>query len=362
MKDSIGDFEAEPIAASRLALAKRSFVTRRVSLPKTARIATFGATPRSGDIILAQVEEIGHHTKLELVNGRRAVLYPGDDVILCYADRYAPDQFLATVPSDLGGCDLVAAGGIAGRVVTRAQRARRPTRIQPVGILCDESGVRLSTRDFAMDFRKRAPGFVSRPPTVVAVIGSSMNAGKTTTMAALIHSEVRSGRRVGAAKVTGTGAGCDLWSYLDAGAHAALDFTDAGLPSTFRAGRKQIETVFERLLDEICATEVDTIFLEVADGILFEETANLIFSKRFQERVHGVVFAASDALGAVAGASKLMRQDLNLLAISGRFTQSPLALEEVRRATTTPAVTIGEVLSGAWSLSDVVAQPCGKVA
>ena len=40
------------------------------------------------------------------------------------------------------------------------------------------------------------------------------------------------GYRVGAAKVTGTGAGGDLWLMRDHGAYEALDFTDAGMATT----------------------------------------------------------------------------------------------------------------------------------
>ncbi len=64
-----------------------------------------------------RVLRIGQHTTVELSTGRKASIYPGDEIVLCYGNRYAPDQFEALVPPDLGIANLAAAGGIASRVV-----------------------------------------------------------------------------------------------------------------------------------------------------------------------------------------------------------------------------------------------------
>jgi hypothetical protein len=37
------------------------------------------------------------------------VLFVGDEILVAYGHRYAPAQFLAEVPPDLGGCHLNAA-------------------------------------------------------------------------------------------------------------------------------------------------------------------------------------------------------------------------------------------------------------
>lgn len=340
----------QPVPLSRLSRAKRGFASRRITLPKAPRLIGGEVRPRPGDLVLARVEEIGHHTKLETPAGRRAQLYPGDEVLLVYGDRYAPDQFEATVPDDLGRCDLIAAGGLAGRVTRRAERARRPTRIQPLALVAQADGRVLSTRSFAIE----APAARRAGASVVAVLGSSMNAGKTTTMSSMIRGETQAGRSVAAAKVTGTGSGGDLWSYLDAGAEAALDFTDAGLPSTFRAGAAQIEAVFEHLLLALDQPETDLVAVEVADGLLFEETELLVRSLAFRQRVHGIVYAAADAMGALAGAEQIAGTGLNLLAVSGQVTRSPLALEEVRSRAPVPVLTIEEIETGRWLPSDVV--------
>ena len=60
--------------------------------------------------------------------------------IVVYADRYAPDQFEAHVPTHLRTTELVATGGVAGSVVSRHRSVRLATRIQPVGLVADERG------------------------------------------------------------------------------------------------------------------------------------------------------------------------------------------------------------------------------
>ena len=95
-----------------------------------------------------------------------------------------------------------------------------------------------------------------------------MNAGKTTAIAALAHGERLAGRRVGAVKVTGTGAGGDLWAYRDAGAEVALDFTDAGYATTHRISDAERERILETLVARAAAEGMETVLIEVADGLL----------------------------------------------------------------------------------------------
>ena len=98
---------------------------------------------------------------------------------------------------------------------------------------------RISLQDFALPV---ADVGGERPP-VIAVFGTAMSAGKTLAMASIARGETLAGRRVGAAKVTGTGSGGDLWSYVDAGAADVVDFTDAGFATTYRIGLNALEQI-----------------------------------------------------------------------------------------------------------------------
>ena len=290
--------------------------------------------PERGDVVVARVDQIRHHKRLELRTGRKALLYPGDEVVVSYADRYAPDAFEAEIPDDLSPCHLVAAGGIASRVLSRHDTFSEPTCITPVGLLAAENGDRLNVAHWALG----SPKPVAERPLSLAMIGSSMNAGKTTSAANLVKGLVSMGHLVGAAKVTGTGAGGDVWVLSDAGAQPVLDFTSLGLSSTYHAGAAAVERVFTQLHGHLAAAGVDAMVLEVADGIYQCETAALLRSRTFAERIDGVIFAVSDALGAAAAVDHARGLDLPLVAISGRVSASPLSAREAAQATGLPVL------------------------
>ena len=335
------------IQKQRLEMAKAAYTTRRIDISVATKLLESDVTPRSGDVVLAKVVKLGHHKRIELEHGRRAPLFVGDEIIVCYGNRYAPDQFEAEVPGDLGSCHLVAAGGVASRCLSRHGNAKAPTVIQPLGLLSYSDGRVVNLADFAL------PRATGRPPKpfVLAVVGTSMNAGKTTSAAHLIKGMVRSGMRVGAAKITGTGAGGDRWMMKDAGAVEAVDFTDAGFVSTYRTPIKDVEDILERLTAHLQNTGVDAIVLEVADGLFQGETAELMRSQLFRKYVDGIVFAAGDSMGACAGVSWLQERNLPIVAVSGCVTASPLAAREAQTATGLPALGLDELSSADITVS-----------
>jgi len=316
-----------------VATAKRAYSTRRVGAERLELAED--ASPRSGDLVLARVDRLGQHDGLQLPSGRRASLFPGDEIVVSYGHRYAPDQFEAEVPDDLSPCHLVAAGGIAARELCRHSSMSAPTEITPVGLLRDREG-RANLADWALV----APPTPTVRPRTIAVVGTCMNAGKTTTAANLIRGLVATGSTVGAAKITGTAAGGDTWLMLDAGASLALDFTDAGFPTTYRATLDEVEDIFATLTGHLAASGVDTVVLEIADGLFQRETDALLGSPRFAEGVDALLFAAGDALAATAGVDWLNRRGLPVVGVSGVLTSSPLAIREAELATGLPVFTL----------------------
>jgi hypothetical protein len=295
--------------------------------------------PRSGDVVLAGVARLGQHRKIERPDGRRAALHIGDEILVAYADRYAPDQYESHVPTGLQRTQLVASGGIASAALSRCLDVRMATDLLPIGLVGDQQGRPLNVAHFALG---PVPPRADRPLTV-AVIGTSMNSGKTTTIHFMVHGLSRAGVRAGVTKVTGTGSGGDYWVMIDAGAHRMLDFTDGGLASTYRQPMSVIEETFVKLVDHLSDSGTDVNFVEVADGIYQQETARLIESETFRSVVDVVLFAAGDAMGAAAGVTHLRKIGLPVVAVSGRITRSPLATREVQGALGMPVLGLAEL-------------------
>lgn len=323
----------------RLCQAKRAFTTRHVEFALADRLVRTGAVPKPGDVVLARVKAVGQHARIENVHGRRGDLYVGDEIIVAYGNRYAPDQFEARVPTDLEDCDLVAGGGVASRMIRKHASMKNPTKIEVLGLLARADGRILNLADFATC----VPGAAQRPQLVIAVVGSSMNAGKTTTAAGLVHGLTKAGFRVGAAKITGTGSGGDLWTMRDAGAIDALDFTDAGHASTFGVAIERLADIATGLIAQLGAAGADIAVVEIADGLLQGETAALVELAQAKGWFDGIVFAAADAMGAAFGAAWLAQRGITPLAISGLVSASPLAAQEAATASGLPVATLGDV-------------------
>lgn len=321
-----------PFTAQMRADARRSFATRRVSLRAMRTLVGGAVRPRSGDIVLARVTRLGHHRHLERETGRRSVLHEGDLVIVAYGDRYATDQFESYVPRHLGTVNLVASGGIASHVRTRAVGVRAATQIDPVGLIGDDSGRPLNVADF----RLASVDVPADRPRTVAVLGTSMNAGKTTTIHYMAHGLAKAGARPGVTKVTGTGSGNDYWVMLDAGAHMMLDFTDVGLATTFQQPTAVLEQATSQLVSNLALGGSGVCFVEIADGVFQRDNRSLLRSVVLHDLIDVVVLAASDAMGAAQGVRTLTDLGFDVRAISGTVTKSPLAMREAEDALQLP--------------------------
>lgn len=324
---------------SEIRSAKRAFSTRRVDERAMRTLVSGGLRPRTGDLVLARVDRILYQTRIELPCGRKAGLHEGDTIIVAYGDRYATDQFESEVPLDLGPTNLVATGGVASRMLSRNTGVRGATEITPLGLIGDEEGRPLNLYQFRLPHN---PVPTKRPPTI-AVLGTSMNSGKTTTVRSLVLGLSRAGFKVGTAKVTGTGSGGDYWAMHDAGAAVVADFTDAGYSATYKVPLGELEAIMCDLVGHLCNEEVDVILLEVADGIFQEQNVDFIQTDTFQTLVDGVFFAGGEALGAALGVCKLQMLGLDVIGLSGKLTASELLIREAAGVCEVPIYRKGDL-------------------
>jgi hypothetical protein len=308
--------------------AKWAFSTRRVVRGDAMALSGDVASARPGDLVLARVERVGQHRNVQLSEGRASELYEGDLVVLACGARYAADQFEGLAEIDPAGADMLAGGGLIGRMRVRHDRMALPTRLTPLGLLTGRDGAPLNLARYAMAPAPRPAGL-----TVIGVVGASMNSGKTAATASLAHGLMRAGRRVAAIKATGTGAFGDVHAYRDAGAHAVFDFTDAGLASTYGAPHGRIAACLDTLLDAAALDGCDVAVVELADGVLQAETAALLADPRTRGAFAGFLFAAPDALAAVGGVAALARSAVTPAALTGLIARAPLLTAEAEAAT-----------------------------
>lgn len=308
--------------------AKWAFTTRRVRRADARGLIGDVSGARPGDLVLGRVARIGLHKNIQLVSGRPSELYEGDLVVLCCGARYAPDQFEGVAEIGARGADMLAGGGVLGRMRVRHAAKSAPTEIAPLGLLAGRDGKPLNIADYALAPAAR-PGDV----TVVGVLGASMNAGKTTATASLVHGLRRAGRRVAALKATGTGAYGDVNAYADAGASYVGDFVDVGMASTYLQPLGRIVSGLDTLLAAARATGCGVAVVELADGLYQRETAAFLADPVLRGGFDGFLFAAPDAMSVAGGVAALGALGIRPLAISGMVSCSPLATAEAEAAT-----------------------------
>ncbi|HET6284121.1 MAG TPA: hypothetical protein VFH73_24400, partial [Polyangia bacterium] len=316
---------------------------RHVEAARFETLLPLAADPAVGDIALAQVEKIGKNTKLELANGRACALHVGDLLAVVFGNRYATMQFEGYARSNGEVCDLLSMGGLCGLVESRHASVPEASKLRLLGAIGDRAGKALTLPSFSLPPPKRA----ARDMKVVVVCGSSMDAGKTFSASSIISGLRKLGGAVAGIKLTGTAAGRDTWSMLDAGASPALDFVDGGYPSTYRLDLDPLLDLHAHLLGHAAEQGASWAVVEIADGLLQAETALLLRSRAFTKTVDGWVFAAADPLAALGGIDLLRTWGIHPVGVTGRITMSPLGMREATAATGLPCFTAADLQDGA---------------
>jgi hypothetical protein len=313
--------------------AKWAFTTRRIAREdiRAVKADLTGAMP--GDAVLCQIVTIGQHKQIQLADRRLSAAYPGDLVVLVLGDRYAPDQFHASAVLQPGApAQLIAGGGLVGRVDAAHAFMKPPTVVRPLGLLADAAGDAVNVETYALPRRP-----ANHSATVIGVFGASMNSGKTTAASSLAHGLVRAGYATAGIKATGTGAFADYNSFADAGV-PVLDFTDVGMATTYRMPMARIEAGFETLVATMAARGAEVVVVEIADGVFQQETRAILRGSAIRDRMDGILFAAPDALSALGGVVVLEKLGLSPFALSGMVSCSPLARAEAEEATGLPVL------------------------
>jgi hypothetical protein len=164
-----------------------------------------------------------------------------------------------------------------------------------------------------------------------------MNSGKSFAATATVKTLTQLGYNVRATKITGTASLKDVLSMSDAGAEKFSDFTFLGHPSTYMLDKSTILDIYNKLDLKYANKPSNYWVVELADGIVQRETAMLLSSPEFKDRIHKIVFCAGDALGAIGG-KRLLKDKYGIQAdmISGVCTATPLHIREIRSFTKLP--------------------------
>lgn len=331
------------------AAAKWGWACRGIETASSIHVG--GAPSQPGDVVVARIHRISNHSRIVETSGARRRIYPGDLIVGVLGHRYATDAFHGLAEIKSGRAHLMTNAGMVGRVQARNRAIKAPTELEVLGGLIDpKTGQIVNLID--QRFSPRADREVQAH--VVLVMGTGMNAGKTTSATKLIRGLLAQGLEVAAVKITGSVSPGDRSELADTGAGYVADFSDYGFPSTYLLPEERLLSLARTMLADADAHFPQVIVAEVADGVLQRETD--IIMRRLQSVVHGAVLAAPCALSAMAGAEAIEQAGLQLHAITGIISNSPLFMEELE---ITCGRTVATSNDAGESLGQAVAESLG---
>ena len=328
---------------------KKTYVCRQVDNWYLKTEISEDYKPQVGDVGIFQVLHIGKHTNVQSDSKRNCTIIKGDQIMAAFGTRYATAQFEGYVPEHVNQeLHILGAGGTIGVIESMHDKYEDigPTKLQIAGIAVDKKGNIINTKKLMEKEMLGFTGAAASATKVILSLGSSMDSGKTTSAAYLVHGFKNAGLNVAYIKLTGTVYTKDSDLAWDLGADAVADFGDYGFPSTYMCDENELLSLYETLLAKVLPYHPDFVVMEIADGLFERETKMLLTNREFISTIDGVIFSAGDSLAAINGVQLLNKWGIRPTLLGGLFTASPLLIREVSENTNVPVFTIEELAYG----------------
>lgn len=325
---------------------KKTFICADVQNYQLDQLRPQYYVPQVGDVAVFEILSLGKHLTVQGETGTIVKIMVGDQIMAAFGNRYATEQFEGYVPAQ---CQqefhILGAGGTVGWVHSTHAKfsGGGPTRLRIVGYATDDNGQIINTKKMKQADIIPFTGTSAALTKVILSVGSSMDSGKTTTAANLVHGLVAKDKRVVFVKLTGTVFTKDRDLSYDFGATDVFDFSNLGFPSTYLCSEAELLDLYESLLHKALESEPDYVVMEIADGIYQRETRMLLNNADFMRTVYDVIFSAFDSLSAVCGVQTLRQWGIEPFALCGMLTTSPLLMKEVRENIDVPVFTIDQL-------------------
>lgn len=320
----------------------RSSSTRHITPLKENQLTDdcFGSHPQVGDVVIAEVAEIGQHNRFEEPQGREIIISPGNILALVLGRRYSTKEFCGEIPHYLSfrtEFDLLNIGGVAGSLLHRNTQTKTPTKLLYLGhAIDDHRDAKISTLDFGIKIQESAESRNKEkcPFRLIIVCGSEMDCGKTKTAGQIISMLSANGFIVGGGKITGTSRMKDILYMKTCGAKVVLDFMDLGYPSTSQCSRQELENIYYLFEKFFYSFGCNVLVMEIADGIFQRETEIILSSAKIMKDLTFLIMAANNSVSAYGGIHYLKEcYGITPDFISGLITTDQLSMNELQAKT-----------------------------
>ncbi len=320
----------------RITLDKIASSTKNARIEASSFI-TEEIIPAEGYIIAVRIlNDKTVYNTLENVHGRLMRLKPGDQIAGVLGSRRALFGYSGIVPQTVRVGDKINVlnlGGVLGQCTSFAPDVGAPFEAEVLGAVLyfPVLGQRIGAQShIGLNALPQVTSVETSVP-IIAVVGTSMDAGKTVAACQIIRGLSRKGLKVAAGKVTGVALQRDILSMSDYGAAKVLSFNDAGLVSTTEVTAKDAA---RRIVAELNRSKPDVIVLELGDGILGEYGVKSILSdNELTSHFGATVLCANDPVGAF-GAVPIMKEQfgIDIKIVTGPVTDNQVGCSFVRNS------------------------------
>jgi hypothetical protein len=315
----------------RCTLDKIASVTLRLGLDRNA---VLGETipAEAGTVVACRVKNAKtSYNTLEDVHGRMVALHPGDVIAGALGHRDALYGYSGKVPTKVAVGDelqLLNLGGVIGTGAEATAASGEPFKLEVLGSVLEFPylGTRVGVPANIARAALRAhpmPTCAEGLPPLIVLVGTCMDAGKTTAASILISEITHKGQRVAAGKLTGVSLRRDILQMQDCGAEPVAIFTDFGVVTT---DEMTAVPAAHGLIASLAGAEPDLVVLEMGDGLLGTYGVHaLLAAETIRTNIQSVVLCAQDPVGAWGG-QHLLREKygLEIDVVSGRVTDTPV--------------------------------------
>lgn len=319
-------------------LDKIGSVTLNCLLGREVRIDDEIPAVEGGVVAVRVLNSKSVYNQLELPSGRFSNVKPGDVAAVALGHREALFGYSGYVPESIKTGDrlnILNLGGVCGVCNGINPDLGDPFVCEVLGqvlhfpYLGERIGVpaTISQGALALGDELNVHGV-----PVIAVVGTSMNAGKTVAACTLVQGLTHRGLHVAAGKATGVSLRRDILAMEDAGARKILIFTDFGIVATNAANAP---TAARSMLTQLAIDKPDIIVLELGDGLIGHYGVDAILDDpTVRQCFSAVVLAASDPVAAWGGARLLAeRHQLTARVITGPATDNATGITLVQKQT-----------------------------
>lgn len=327
----------------RVHLNKIGSVTSRLQLRPQAVLGS-EIPAQAGVVVAARVLNArrSYHT-LENPQGRLVPLRPGEVIAGALGFRHALHGFAGKLPDAVKVGDtlqLLNLGGVIGQSTGSSPVLGSPFDLKVLGAVMDfGNGMRGQTQGQPATIQTPALPPAPLPkelPPILALVGTSMDSGKTTAASALVSNLSDQGLKVACGKLTGVSLRRDMLTQEDNGAFVSASFTDFGVVTT--NDENAVATAYS-LVAYLNDHSPDVIVLELGDGLFGPYGVQaLLTDAAFRSAIQSLVLCANDPVGAW-GAVRHLQEDYAIrpAVITGPVTDSRVGVDYCNQQLGLPA-------------------------